>query len=233
MGRKIATLLAGLSLLAVVPATAQAQDNIYLDIYLRYTMPSSTVSVTLRGCDEPTVATSPGFVSPARLEPDKSGNTTGRTQVVSQWGTYTATAECAGKSYSGEVTVNGPGLNGWSGVDPSLVEPGGEVSSRLIKNHCDYQGAITSPGFAEPLYFYINELRWVEGRTKVITTPGTYTATLRCAESPVPFTSEFTIKGTPSTSTSTPPATTTTPAGKPKAPVVKPKGAPQTGGGTA
>ncbi|MDX8142813.1 hypothetical protein SK854_11870 [Lentzea sp. BCCO 10_0061] len=195
MRRKIATLLAGLSLFAVVPAAAQAQDDIYLDIYLRYTMPSSTVSVTLRGCDEPTTATSPGFVSPARLEPDNSGNTTGSTQVVRQWGTYTATAECAGRSYSGEVTVHGPGLNGWS-VFPSLVEPGGEISSRLIKNHCTAQGPITSPGFTEPLHLH-DQPRWSEGRTTVITRPGTYIATLRCAESPVPFTSEFTIKGTP------------------------------------
>ncbi|MFI6097351.1 hypothetical protein ACIA8G_17430 [Lentzea sp. NPDC051213] len=231
MGRSVATLLSALSLLAVVPAAAQAQAEIYLQVWPPSPQINTEVGVSLVGCRTPTVATSPGFVSPVQMEPVEYG-IEGVVRVVDKAGGYTATAECAGKSYSVQFVVQEPGLTGWS--LNALVEPGGQMHTKVFRFACDPEGPITSPGFAEPLRPLVTDPRWYEGTTTAITTPGTYTATLRCSGKPDPFTTLFTIKGTPPTSTSTPPPTKTTPPAakpKPKAPIVKPKGAAQTGGG--
>jgi len=231
VGRKIATLLAALSMIAAVPAAAQAQDEIYLEVWPPALTVNAKVNVSLVGCRTPTVATSSGFVSPVRLE-SAGNNVEGTVNVVGEAGGYTATAECAGKPYSVQFVVQDLGEISF-GVT-QLVEPGGEIYAKVIRNQCSIIGQITSPGFTKPIY-PITQQYWHEGTTTAIATPGTYTATVHCEGKPEPFTTLFTIKGTPPTSTSTPPPATTTtpPAAKPapKAPVVKPKGAPQTGGG--
>ena len=89
MKREIATLLAALGLLAVVPATAQAKDDIYLQVWPPAPQVNTQVGVSLVGCRTPTVATSPGFVSPVRMEPVEYG-IEGVVKVVDKAGSYTA-----------------------------------------------------------------------------------------------------------------------------------------------
>jgi hypothetical protein len=228
--RRTIAVLAALGLLAVLPVTAQAQDDIKLVISPSAPLTNSAVWVSLDGCQTPTAATSPGFHRPAKLEPTAEGGLRGVTHAVEQSGEYTATAECGGKSYSAQFTVvDQPPPSGWS-FGPDEVEPGGTVTASISKFVCIPQPA-TSPGFTEPLGVSIVPPSLFQGSTKVIMTPGTYTATFRCSGNPTPLLRQFTIKAPPTTTT--PPATTTPPGAKPKPkpPIVKPKGAPQTGGG--
>lgn len=222
--RRTATLLSALSLLAVVPAAAQAQDDIRLVLLDTEIRTNASTYVSLKGCTTPTVATSPGFAQPVRLEPSAAaGGVGGVAQAGNKAGRYTATAECAGRSYTAQFTVVDPPPPNW-GIHPIEVEPGGTIRATAERWSCSVP-ILTSPGFTEQMAFNLDRALW-RGTTKVITTPGTYTATLVCPEYPTPLTSQFTIKGAPATTTTTPP-----PAVKPKPPVVKPKGAPQTGGG--
>ncbi|MGI5504662.1 hypothetical protein [Lentzea sp. CA-135723] len=192
MKRKIAALLAALSLLVAVPATAQAQNDVILSVHVLGPTVDTTVSVSLLHCNTPTTATSPGFVAPVRLEPDEFG-VTGTVQVVSWAGGYTATAECDGRTYSAQFVVRYPSLNEWS-LEP-VVDPGGDVYSRLFPYACAYQGAITSPGFSEPLILQRTSRPWVEGTVKAVTTPGTYRAYLFCEGKWRPYNKLFTVRG--------------------------------------
>ncbi|MEU3647877.1 hypothetical protein AB0E59_31130 [Lentzea sp. NPDC034063] len=228
MGRKIATLLAGLSLLAVIPATAQAQDEIKLVLLDTEVQTYDTTYVSLTGCTTPTTASSPGFAQPAQLD-RTVGGLGGIAQIGTKAGSFTATAECAGKSYSAQFTVVDRPPPNWS-LYPLELEPGGRIDSITEKWSC--QPTLTSPGFAQPFMWTPGGPRFI-GYTTVVTTPGTYTATLNCGADRPLLTRDFTVKGTPptSTTTTTPPAVKPAPKPAPKAPVVKPKGAPQTGGG--
>ncbi|MFD4674170.1 hypothetical protein ACFWNN_30935 [Lentzea sp. NPDC058450] len=192
MKKKLATLLAALTLLAVAPVTAQAQDDVVLSVHVQGPLVDSTVSVSLLGCTTPTTATSPGFVAPVKLEPDEFG-VTGTVQVVSQAGGYTATADCDGTTYSTQFVVRTPSLNEWS-LEP-VVDPGGDVYSRLFPYACNYQGAITSPGFSEPLILQRTSRPWVEGTVKAVTKPGTYRAYLFCEGVWRPYNKLFTVRG--------------------------------------
>lgn len=194
MGRKIATLLAGLSLIAAVPAIAQAQDEIKLALRDTEIQTNRSTYVSLVNCRTPTVATSPGFARPVKLEPAvAAGGVGGVAQVGDKVGDYTVTAECDGKAYTAQFTVVAPPPPNW-GLYPREVAPGGTINATTERWSCS--PSLTSPGFAEPFGFGI-EGALFRGHAKVITRPGTYTATLLCADNPNPYYEQFTIKGTP------------------------------------
>jgi hypothetical protein len=194
--RKIATLLGALSLIVAVPITAQAQDEIKLVLLDAEVRTNETTYVSLVNCKTPTVATSPGFARPVKLEPAAAaGGVGGVAQVGDKPGGYTATAECGGKAYTAQFTVVAPPPPNW-GLHPREVEPGGTINATTERWSCS--PSLTSPGFAEPFGFGIDGALF-RGHTKVITTPGTYTATLLCANNPTPYREQFTITGSPAT----------------------------------
>ncbi|NKE55983.1 hypothetical protein FXN61_03730 [Lentzea sp. PSKA42] len=218
--RRSIALLTALGLLAVVPVTAQAQTDLKLVVAPFSPTAGAGVMVSLDGCKTPTVATSPGFQAPAKLERRGENAMNGFTNVVEKAGDYVATAECDGKSYTAQFSVVNRPQPSW-GFGPLEVEPGGTVTASTNKMTC-LPEPVTSPGFTKPIYLSIVPPSTFQGSTTVITTPGTYTATFRCSNGAAPTTQQFTIKA---------PSTTTPPPGKPKPPIVKPKGAANTGGG--
>ena len=78
-------------------------------------------------------------------------------------------------------------------LNPIEVAPGGEIKVATSASLCRGAGSVvTSPGFAAPIYFG-STLGAIEGRGRVITTPGSYTATLQCADPPATGQATFTI----------------------------------------
>ncbi|NUT97033.1 MAG: hypothetical protein HOY78_33930, partial [Saccharothrix sp.] len=85
-----------------------------------------------------------------------------------------------------------PGFPGISfSLTPLEVEPGGVITASTAAPSCNATGfgPVTSPGFVAPIEWgkfpggpsAQGEAR---GNTRVITTPGTYTATVRCLQKP-------------------------------------------------
>ncbi|MFE0024004.1 hypothetical protein [Amycolatopsis sp. NPDC059021] len=237
--RTATTALTTLAIVLGSAPVATAASAPALEVYPTQVRPGRIFGTGIQGgCDRYSAVSSPGFTAPVTLVAvgGDRNNLWGNGTAVSTPGTYTATATCDGRKLSTRFTVLPHQPPAWS-LYPAEVQPGGEISAGSDTiNGCPggALGPATSPGFAAPL-------RWTSGgnfgrfsgKTTVISTPGRYQATLKCAGTPIPGVLEFTILGTPSATT--PPAAKTPgsgsglPAGR--TPIVKPKGAPQTGGG--
>ncbi|GAA4529064.1 hypothetical protein [Amycolatopsis samaneae] len=236
----LTTLAAVTMALASAPVAAAAAGTT-LTVYPTEVRPGAVFGTGFHGgCDTYSSVTSPGFTAPVSLVAvgGDRNNLWGNGTAVTTPGTYTATGTCDGKTLTTRFTVLPHQPPSW-GLYPLEVQPGGEISGgsdTITGCPGGAEGPATSPGFAEPL-------RWTRGgnfgrfsgTTTVITTPGKYTATLKCKGTPIIGEIQFTIIGTPPTGT--PPATnvpapgngSAQPAGR--TPIIKPKGAPQTGGG--
>ncbi|GAA3565999.1 hypothetical protein GCM10022222_57250 [Amycolatopsis ultiminotia] len=222
--------------IAFAPA-ARAEDAPSLTVYPDSLRPGSVLGTGITGgCDSYSAVTSPGFAAPVDLVPvggDRE-NLRGNGTAVSVPGTYTATATCDGTTLTSTFTVLPHQPPSWS-LSPVEVRPGGEItggSDTITGCPGGPAGPATSPGFAAPLQFTEGgNFGRFSGHTTVIATPGKYTATLRCAGTPLAGTLGFTILGTPP-GTGTPPSDNRPPSttGHHRSTVI-PFGAPETGGG--
>lgn len=218
---------------------ASAADSPSLEVYPTQVRPGAIFGTGIKGgCDHYSDVTSPGFTAPVALVAvgGDRNNLWGNGNAVRTPGTYTATATCDGKKLTTRFTVLPHQPPSWW-LYPDKVEPGGRISGgsdTITGCPGGPVGPATSPGFASPL-------TWTEGgnfgkfsgSTTVTTRPGKYTATLKCAGTPLVGTVEFTVLGTPPT-TPAPPVTSTHGSATGTAertPIIKPKGAPETGGG--
>jgi hypothetical protein len=241
MKRSATTTSAAIVLALALAPMASAQDEPGLEVYPASVEPGAILGTGIKGgCDQDSDVTSPGFTAPVGLVAvgGDRNNLWGNGTAVSTPGTYTATAKCDARTLTTRFTVLPHTAPSWW-LNPVEVQPGGEISAgsdRLGSCPGGPVGPATSPGFAAPLQFTEGgNFGRFSGRTTVITEPGRYTATLKCAGTPIAGELEFTVLGTPSTPTKTTPTKTTTkttsPAPAKHTQVVVPRGAPATGGG--
>ncbi|WP_052685593.1 hypothetical protein [Lentzea aerocolonigenes] len=196
---------------------ANAQEYVPLALDKAEYLPGAPIKISAdggEGCAGQ--VTSKGFAAPVGLEIDPPNLQKGLGTAAEQAGDYEATATCAGKP----VTVKFRVVETFYFFpdDVPVVEAGGTIDvHRQVTALCD--NPVTSKGFVEPInIIYKTEGSLRSGSGKVIDTPGTYEASMKCSGQTM--TRKFTIK-----------AKAGQPKQQEKKPVVKPKGAPQTGGG--
>ncbi|EMD28441.1 hypothetical protein [Amycolatopsis azurea] len=199
-GNKSAMVMAVAALgMAVAPAAASAETEPSLRVYPTEVRPNEIFGTGIGGgCDSYSAVTSPGFAGPVELVAvggDRE-NLWGNGPASGVPGTYTATATCDGKTLTTQFTVLDYAPPSW-GLGPREVAPGGEISGgsdTIYGCPGGPEGAATSPGFAEPLQWTRGgNFGRFSGTTTVVTTPGTYTATLKCKGTPIPGEIEFTV----------------------------------------
>jgi hypothetical protein len=181
--------------LGVAPG-AFADDAPYLEVYPTEVRPGAVFGTGVRGhCDTYSTVSSPGFQAPVDIGADPD-SLWGTGSAVRTPGTYTASAVCDSRTLTAQFTVLPHQPPSWW-LSPVQVQPGGQISagSDTISG-CPGgpTGPVTSPGFAAPLQFTEGgNFGRFSGSTTVTGTPGTYTATLVCANTPIPGTLEFTV----------------------------------------
>jgi len=199
-GNKSAMVMAVAALgMAVAPAAASAETEPSLRVYPTEVRPNEIFGTGIGGgCDSYSAVTSPGFAGPVELVAvgDDRENLWGNGPASGVPGTYTATATCDGKTLTTQFTVLDYAPPSW-GLGPREVAPGGEISGgsdTIYGCPGGPEGPATSPGFAEPLQWTRGgNFGRFSGTTTVVTTPGTYTATLKCKGTPIPGEIEFTV----------------------------------------
>ncbi|WP_328648225.1 DUF3821 domain-containing protein [Amycolatopsis sp. NBC_00348] len=196
MTKIAATLLAVIALgLGLAPA-ATAQEGASLEVYPTEVRPGAIFGTGIRGvCETYSDVTSDGFAAPVQLvgDPDELWATG---DAVRTPGTYTVTATCDSEVLTTTFTVLPHQPPSWW-LSPIDVQPGGEIwgGSDIISG-CPGGpvGPVTSPGFAAPLQFTTGgNFGRFSGKTTAGATPGTYTATLQCAGTPIIGTLHFTV----------------------------------------
>ncbi|MBB4683305.1 hypothetical protein [Amycolatopsis jiangsuensis] len=235
MRRTITTAMATMALGLGFAPVARAEESPALRVYPDSLRPGAVFGTGISGgCDTYSDVTSPGFAAPVSLVAvgGDRNNLWGNGAASSTPGEYMATATCDGTTLRTTFTVQPHPAPAWW-LNPVEVEPGGEISAgsdTITGCPGGPTGPVTSPGFAAPLQFTEGgNFGRFSGHTTAGSVPGTYTATLRCASTPVVGTIEFTILGTP-------PGNGTLPAKHPspthQRTSVVPVGAPETGGGS-
>ncbi len=201
MTRLATTILAAIALGLGLAPVASAADTPYLEVYPTEVDPGDLFGTGISGgCDSYSAVTSPGFDAPVDLVAvgGDRNNLWGNGHAVATPGTYTATATCDGATLTTQFTVLPYRAPSWW-LDPLVVQPG-----QLISGGSDTisgcrggpVGPATSPGFATPLEFTEGgNFGRFSGSTRVTTKLGKYTATLKCAGTPIPGTLEFTVIG--------------------------------------
>jgi hypothetical protein len=228
MRRRTIALLAAVATAFVFTPTATAQSPSGFNLDRTEYNIGEVIRVSARAASGCGQVTSPGFMAPIDLHvlPGNPPALYGDGQATYTPGLYTAQSTClAGEVVKRTFTVKNLYPSQFSfKLDKDEYDPGAEIliNAVYISGRCP--STVTSPGFAAPIYLDKNPGPGTAlvGRGKAVTTPGTYTAEVKCEAAP-PFTQTFKVKGGPPT---TPP-----PSGSPKPPIVKPRGAPQTGGG--
>lgn len=198
-GKKTVVALAVAALGVTVAPAASAETEPSLTVYPLEVRPNEIFGTGISGgCDSYSAVTSPGFTGPVELVAvggDRE-NLWGNGYASGVPGTYTATATCDGETLTSQFTVLDYVAPSW-GLGPSEVAPGGEISGGSDRIHgCPGgpEGPATSPGFAAPLEWTRGgNFGRFSGTTTVVTTPGTYTATLKCKGTPIPGEIEFTV----------------------------------------
>jgi len=201
MKRSATTTLAAIVLGLALAPVASAADAPYLEVSPVEADPGALFGTGIRGgCDTYSTVTSPGFEAPVSLVAvggDRE-NLRGIGTAVTTPGTYTATATCDARTLTTQFTVLPYKPASWW-LTPIVVRPGEPISggSDTISG-CPGGpvGPATSPGFAAPLQFTEGgNFGRFSGTTTAIAKLGKYTATLKCAGTPIPGTIEFTVLG--------------------------------------
>lgn len=196
MIRSFAAFAGAVVLVLGLAPVALADEVPYLEVYPSAVRPGAVFGTGVRGhCDTYSTVASAGFAAAVDMGADPD-YLWGTGSAVRTPGTYTARVTCDSRVLTASFTVLPFEAPSWW-LYPAQVAPGGEISAgsdTITGCPGGPTGPVTSPGFAAPLQFTSGgNFGRFSGSTTVVATPGTYTATLVCADTPIPGTLAFTV----------------------------------------